>query len=431
MTIEDRLRRALHTEAEAEAVDTDARAWNALQEQVASRRRLRTRQRAGMGALALAAVVALVLGAVTLLGDDGQTVDVGPPVATDPTDPTSPTTTEATRPVDDESVFRGIWPFTSEREVEAYDGETYRDAEATALEFAREYLGMPDPRAADTKLSADSGYGAAVSVRAQPDSPMVTRIALQRFGGGDGPYSVIGATTDNIAVDEPASGDTVTDPVDVAGRSTAFEATVRVEVRQDGQTFGQQLGEGIVMGGASGDLEPFAGSISFDAPTEPAGAVVFFTDSARDGSVQEATVVRVGFSEETTTFSVFFHQGEKLVERERTVPKTTAVLRAALTALFEGPRPEDGADVSSFFSEETADLLADVNVRSDGTAVVDIAGTVPNANTSAGSQAFLASLDATVFQFSSVERIEYRLEGSCDAFWEWLQFGECQLVPRT
>jgi hypothetical protein len=70
---------------------------------------------------------------------------------------------------------------------------------------------------------------------------------------------------------------------------------VTVEVRQDGQAAGENLGESFVMGGANGEFGPFAGDITIEPPTAAAGAVVFTTLSAEDGSVQEATVVRVAF----------------------------------------------------------------------------------------------------------------------------------------
>jgi len=373
--------------------------------------------------VAAAAAVALVVGLAVVVGDDGQTVDVGPPVGTTPPAPTTATT----EPPVDAEVFPGIWPFASQAEVDNYDGDAYSDAAVTALAFARDYLGMPGPFAVD---NVATGGRATVSIRAEPASPMVTRVELRRFGGADGPYSVIGTTTDNIVVHTPSAGDRVGLAIGVVGRSTAFEATVQVEVRQDGQTFGERLGSGFVMGGSMGEFGSFAGQVTSTEPSAPAGAVVFFTDSARDGSVQEATVVRIAFSAGMTHFSVFFHRGDELVEVRREVPKTAGVLRAALESLFQGPQPADGDGLSSLFSTDTAELLADVAVRPDGTAVVDLAGMVPNASTSAGSEAFLAELNATVFQFPTPNRVEYRLEGSCDAFWEWLQYGDCRVLDR-
>lgn len=109
----------------------------------------------------------------------------------------------------------------------------------------------------------------------------------------------------------------------------------------------------------------------------------------------------------------------------------TARVTAAIEALLEGPR-SDEADLGygSWFGPETAGMLNEASVDADGRAVVDFAdlsGVIPNASTSAGSQMLLASLNATVFQDDAVTEVEYRLDGSCDAFWNWLQ-AECQIV---
>ncbi len=61
--------------------------------------------------------------------------------------------------------------------------------------------------------------------------------------------------------------------------------------------------------------------------------------------------------------------------------------------------------------------------------VGDLRPLIPNASTSAGSEMLLAQLGATVFQFPTVASVEYRIEGSCDAFFEWLQRG-CEVIER-
>ena len=108
-----------------------------------------------------------------------------------------------------------------------------------------------------------------------------------------------------------------------------------------------------------------------------------------------------------------------------------ARLTAALEALLEGPSSAEAArGYDSWFGSETAGMLNEASIDADGHAVVDFAdfsGVIPNASTSAGSQVLLASLNATVFQDDEVTEIEYRFDGSCDAFWNWLQT-ECQVV---
>lgn len=434
MRIEDRLRDALGAD---DAVEHD-RAWTRIQDGV---RRRRAARRARAVALSAAAAVLAAVGVASQVIDrDGdQTVEVVPADSTSSTESTvGTTTTEAGTPAEeDPGVFPGIWPFTSQEEVDAYVADPgigmFSEPEPTALEFAREYLGMLDPQLGCCTTEDPSRGTAEIEIVPKPGAPMATTVVVER---GDGhAWYVTGARTSNIEVDRPARGETVGDVLLLEGRSTAYEATVLYEVRQDDGTV---LGEGYVMGGSMGEMAPFAGDATIDPPTDVAGAVIFTTESAEDGSLQEASVVRVAFGEPEerpgglTRFSVFFHRGEELVEVGRETGRTTGVLRAALEALFAGPKPEeDGEELTSWFSEDTEDNLLGVNLREDGTAVVDLdnAG-IEGASSSAGSRMLREELDATVFQFATVERIEYRLNGSCDAFWQWLQVGDCELVER-
>lgn len=108
-------------------------------------------------------------------------------------------------------------------------------------------------------------------------------------------------------------------------------------------------------------------------------------------------------------------------------------LRAALEELVAGGSGEDRTSgTHTWFSEETRGVLREVALE-DGRAVVDfdpgLPGLIPGANSSAGSDMLLTALDSAVFQFSGVDSVEYRLGGSCPAFWEWLQ-RECVMVTR-
>ena len=118
----------------------------------------------------------------------------------------------------------------------------------------------------------------------------VTTVIVRRLGDS---WWVLGASTPNIQLTSPAARSTISSPVRLQGTSTAFEATVNTEIRADGST--QPIGTGIVMGGANGELGPFDGTLSFSAPTANAGALTLLTRSAADGTVSEATVVRVRF----------------------------------------------------------------------------------------------------------------------------------------
>ena len=108
-------------------------------------------------------------------------------------------------------------------------------------------------------------------------------------------------------------------------------------------------------------------------------------------------------------------------------------LRTALEQLLRGPsaQPQSG-DTRSWFSAKTADALRSVSLDSAGNASVDfhdLRPLIPNASSSAGSASLLDELNTTVFQFPEIRSVEYRMEGSCDRFWQWLQYA-CHSVMR-
>lgn len=131
---------------------------------------------------------------------------------------------------------------------------------------------------------------------------------------------------------------------------------------------------------------------------------------------------------------VVFTRGEDALRLRRPGRAGSPALRTALDALLAGPTPaEREAGVESWFSKETSGALRSAQVDSAGHAVVDfddLRAIIPNAASSAGSRLLLVELNGTVFQFPEVDSVEYRMEGSCDAFWDWLQYG-CHTVTRA
>lgn len=100
----------------------------------------------------------------------------------------------------------------------------------------------------------------------------------------------------------------------------------------------------------------------------------------------------------------------------RSVPTTANPVRAALGELLKGPtEAERRSGFFSAFSARSADVLKDVVVQSDGTAVVDFdEGFERITNVSATAQVYptTRSLDDTLRQFPEVKTIAYRIEGS-------------------
>ena len=387
-------------------------------------------------------IAAAILGVAVLVAalvwwvpaDDDNDGQAGPTSTT----AVASTTTTSPSAVVDPTV---MWPFPGST-------TTYATPTEAATSFARSMLRFAAPVAGDFQ-QGDSRSGE-VPIRPRAGGPVTTVFVRQVGSGSD--WSVLGAATDTIDVTSPATGDEISSPVKVAGRAVAFEGVVNVEVREDGAL--GAIGEGVVMGG--GDvMRPFEGSISFETAGAPYGALVFFTESAENGEVWQAAAMRIalrstdidavacgtyrsprpqlqsGQMEVKAYFTCDASGNGTAFPVYRAVPSSSAVLRASLAALLAGPNAAEADVLDSWFSSATRDLLRSV-VITDGHAIVDFGDlrpVIPNASASAGSAMLLSELDATVFQFSSVTSVEYRINGSCTDFSEWLQYGGCE--PRT
>ena len=114
----------------------------------------------------------------------------------------------------------------------------------------------------------------------------------------------------------------------------------------------------------------------------------------------------------------------------RTIPKTTAVARAALEQLFAGPTAEEQAKgFYSDFSDATKTLLISVNIRNRYAYVNmrDLTGTssIGNFTTSCGGSNFYGQVERTLQQFPGVRKVFFAFEGDPSHFYDWMQVGEC------
>lgn len=139
-----------------------------------------------------------------------------------------------------------------------------------------------------------------------------------------------------------------------------------------------------------------------------------------------------------TVYAYFFCDADPMDAPPRPVPRqipeTRDALDAALTELLKGPTEAERKDgFSSWFSEDTEGLLRSTYLNHEYRAVVDFTDfsrIIPNASTSYGSWGLTQALNSTVFQFDEIQAVEYRFNGDCKAFGDWLQVGECLVMPR-
>jgi len=131
--------------------------------------------------------------------------------------------------------------------------------------------------------------------------------------------------------------------------------------------------------------------------------------------------------------TVYFSRGDSSVALTRNAPAGAAGPEAALRELLKGPTDaEQESGIASWFSTETAGQLHSFSIDERGVArvdFVDLSSVIPSASSSAGSELLLRELNGTLFQYPEIRAIEYTSNGSCEAFWNWLQY-DCEVVRR-
>lgn len=175
-----------------------------------------------------------------------------------------------------------IWPLAS-------TSTRFATPLLAAQTFALDYLGFTDP-VVEPFQAGDTRSGE-VPVRSGLSGAKTT--VLVRQVASDDTWWVIGAIAPDIVISRPSALETISNPVHLKGTSTAFEGVVNVEVRQDANLV--PLVRTTVMGGSMGVMGPFSATVPYKTPTSAAGAIVMYTRSAKDGSIVEASVLRVAF----------------------------------------------------------------------------------------------------------------------------------------
>jgi hypothetical protein len=153
----------------------------------------------------------------------------------------------------------------------------------------------------------------------------------------------------------------------------------------------------------------------------------------------DCTVERPQAEEGTIVLTLYYQCGGGSVPTPpdtpvyRVVPSTQLVLTATLTQLAKGPTTAERLQgFDSPFSNLTISWFDGATLAAGRTTVnfasIDFEGAVAE---SGGIEVFLASLHATIFQFDTIDEIEYQLGGDCDAFWVAAGEGACRVVSRV
>ena len=194
----------------------------------------------------------------------------------------------------------------------------------------------------------------------------------------------------------------------LAGTSTTGSPTVGTSAPGGGGGQNQPAPAGQGGGGSPQGGGPAEGDCQQPPPRNPQGTVVMLFFTCGSGPVPD--VSRNAY---------------------RIVPATERRLTATLSELVEGPDAgERELGFTSVFSDDTSGIFAGV-VIDDGTAIVDFVGleAIPDLDQPTVANDLMATLNATVFQFETVDAVEYRVGGSCQTFWATMG-ADCATISR-
>lgn len=434
--VEGRLRRALDGHTADMAAGNDAAALALIEARLRAASAAQRRRKVALGVLGVAAALAVLIGLPALLRDDDRqqvrTVAPDPREESSTSTSTAVTTTVAPEPASPSDAV-AVWP---------PEGHApFSDPMGAVRSLVEEYVGIPNPRLS-TFRAVDAASGEVdVSARSKDGSYLsLSTVSVRRFGED---WAVVSARSPDIVVENPLPLDTVGSPIVIDGKGRGYEGTIVVDVREAGMGTGRTLAKEPAIAGCCEELLPFHIELALAARSKPTGSILLNTDSGLDAVVQ-FTIVPVRFgptpttgpqvSDETKVDVAWVDADGKVVKMPRTVRKSGGVLRGAIQQLLFGPYSLERDDgLASALANEAAAVPIQVTID-NGTAVVDFGADLPTVSpgtsSSAASQRFLRQLHATVFQFPTVTRAEYRVGGSCKAFWAWLQRG-CTTVDRT
>jgi hypothetical protein len=304
---EERLRGALHGEADMIQPAGDGLAR--IQQRVGSRstRQVWLRPLAAVGALAVVAGAGIGAYALTRPASQPDSVLTGP--TNEPVTPlasVTPTARNTSKPVTTSFPRTAIYPFTSaaaEQSWEASNGPAKQSWMLSPTSQAQLFIAdfVQEPAVALVVSSNETGKTATVTLgRTFTDAGSdhvvsVTTVHLVRFGKA---WLVTDAVDParQLSITSPAAGTTVTSPLTVSGPQYGVDEAIQVDVRSMSgrDTIGSSAQASFGQG-----TPPWSTSLSFAVPQDPRGAVVATEASAADGGPAKIVATPVSFSAAT------------------------------------------------------------------------------------------------------------------------------------
>jgi len=230
------------------------------------------------------------------------------------------------------------------------------------------------------------------------------------------------ASSENITVISPLSGDLVDNPIHVTGEAIVFENVVSWRLRDSD---GNVLTGGITEAAAPdmGQFGPFDFYVVVPYTVNKKITLEVFQASAKDGSDTDLVSIPLELKRiDTTEIELYFHNNtlDPEITCTKTFPVTQEIVvtqspaRAAMILLLQGP-PDFGQETNYYSTIPFRTWLKDISISEDGVATVDFGGAI--AAPMGGSclvSSISAEIENTLKQFASVKEVKILIDGEED-----------------
>lgn len=286
--------------------------------------------------------------------------------------------------------------------------ESYDEATRT-LTLRSPDGGIDDVIVAPTVAVEDGVRGRLVTVSGERDLA-TRRVTATGLTVADAP---------SLVVTSPVNGSIVTSPLVVFGFGRTFEQSFAWRVRD---AAGKVVRSGHAMTAAPeiGMYGPLRVEIILPAMAERAFSLEVYEPSAKDGKVTNLVSVPLTLlTADTTSFEAFYPNAAKGSGKDcslvfpvtRTVARTSAVGRAALTALLEGPTAEEKRQ-GYFTSISPSARLNSLTIGNDK-ALADFSSGL-NAAGSCRVGSIRSQIERTLQQFPTVGEVVISVDGNVE-----------------
>lgn len=184
-----------------------------------------------------------------------------------------------------------LWPFATAAEAaaaQAAGGDWHADPGATALRFARDFLGYREiDRTTSTDVVGDEAWVGVGALLPDGRPRTAATVHLARFGDApDAPWEVVGTRDTILTLDRPAYGAATGPVIDAGGIISGVDESLRLLVLQAGRP--GPLGESCCVP-AGGQQQPWSSRVGFTG-AQPGTVVVSVSTGGHVADVESFAV---------------------------------------------------------------------------------------------------------------------------------------------